>query len=294
MAVVAEGSRARRGSVYDNALRLLATVDVAALCRWLGVEVGGDPERLSEALPARTQHADLIVRVGEGRLVRVEFVRRPDATLPLRMLEYRARIMRREPGHTLVQHVVVLAEGSVPGWLLDGADLARRLNVVYLRDRPPEEFLDDPALAPRAVLARPGGRWPGPVDLLREVLGLLAALDDPERRAGLTEAASVLAAIRLDDVTIERTGREIGMPITLEGTIGGRSLEKRLRAKLTEEIRAEVTEEVRAMLATVLRRTFGDDPRIPQAVVRLAALGPAAAVERALTATSLDALLADG
>jgi len=156
MAVVTEGYRARRGSVYDNALRLLATVDVAALCR-----------------------------------------------------------------------------------------------------------------------ARPGGRW-----------------------RGLTEAASVLAAIRLDDVTVERTGREIGMPITLEGTIGGRSLEKRLEKrlseKITEEVRAEVTEEVRAMLATLLRRTFGDDPRIPQAAARLADLGPAVAVERALTTTSLDALLADG
>jgi hypothetical protein len=39
--------------VDDNAVRLLAAVDLAAICRWLKLDVDGEPERLSESLSRR-------------------------------------------------------------------------------------------------------------------------------------------------------------------------------------------------------------------------------------------------
>ena len=69
-----------RGPVYDNAVRLLASTDLVALCHWLGIDATAESIRVSEALPAATLYADLLVRAGPGRLEHVEFVRAPPAT----------------------------------------------------------------------------------------------------------------------------------------------------------------------------------------------------------------------
>jgi hypothetical protein len=75
------------------------------------------------------------------------------------------------------------------------------------------------------------------------------------------------------------------MPITLEGTVGGRSLEARGEAR--GEARAS-----RSLLAALLRRTFGSDPRLDDVTARLAELPHAEAVDAVLSAASLDELTA--
>jgi hypothetical protein len=213
----------------------------------------------------------------------VEFVRHPERVMAYRMLEYRARIMRREPGCALTQHVVVLAGGRVPAVVRDGGEFAMRLRVTYLREHDPAEFLGDAALAPLAVLGRSSSPQ-GHAGALRRALGVLESVADPVRRAKLVEVANVLAAIHLDADTIERAGREAGMPITLEGTKGGRDLERRARTKGRAEGHAE-------MLTAMLAERFGSDPRIAAAVERLAALPHAAAVRHAMSADTLDRLV---
>jgi hypothetical protein len=95
--------------------------------------------------------------------------------------------------------------------------------------------------------------------------------------------ASVLAAIHLDATTIERVTKEAEMPISLEGTVGGRSLEKR------GEARGKA-----AIIAMLLRQRFGDDDRIPAVTDRLAALPQEEAVSAALEASVLDDLVTRG
>jgi hypothetical protein len=267
--------------VYDNAVRLLAAVDVAAMCRWLKLDVEGEPERLSESLPTHAQNADLVVRIGPGRLAQVEFTRRPEPWFAERMIEYRSRIMTRERGCALSQHVVVLDRGRAPRFVRDGDEFAMRLHVTYLRDHEPVEFLTDPSLAPLAVLARSTG-IAGHVHALREALDVLAGVNDPRRREKLTGVASVLAAIHLDADTIERVTKESDMPISLEGTVAGRSLEARGEARGR-----------RTVIATLLRRRFGDDDRIPTVAERLASLPQELAVSTALEAATLDELATD-
>jgi len=142
-----------RGPVYDNAVRLLASTDLVALCHWLGIDATAESIRVSEALPAATLYADLLVRAGPGRLEHVEFVRAPTGDLLDRMLEYRARILRREPGSLIRQHVLVLAEGRVPRALTDRLT-PLDVHITYLRD-------ENPATFPGRPLPRPPGH-PGP------------------------------------------------------------------------------------------------------------------------------------
>jgi hypothetical protein len=267
------------GPAYDNALRHLAAADLAAVCRWLGIAVTPDCVRLSEALPAATQYADLVAQVDADRLAHVEFVRRPTSDLPQRMLEYRARIMGREPGRVLTQHVVLLAEGRVAARYVNGEEFAMRLHVTYLREQDPAELLADAALAPLAVLARsPSAR--ARASTLREAFEVLARVTDPGRRQDLAGVASVLAAIHLDAATIELSGKEAGMPISLEGTVGGRSLEARAEARTTIHL-----------LTSLLDRSFGPDPRNGGLATRLAELPHDTAVDAVLSAGSLAELL---
>jgi predicted transposase YdaD len=282
------------GPVYDNALRQLATGELVGLCRWLGIAADADSVRLSESLPAATQYADLLVSVGPGRLMQVEFERRPRPELPLRLLEYRARIMRRNPGSSLGQHVVVLAGGHVATELRDGEDLYARTTVTYLRDHDPDELLSDLSVAPLASLGRvrrPAGRE----QVLRSALELIGAQAAPERVGDLAAVAIVLAGIHLDPDTIERARREAGMPISLEGTVAGRIL--RQRAEAEGEARGRVEGEAlgrvegeAAVVERLLANRFGADERTGAIARQLVERHGETAVDLVLSASTLDDL----
>lgn len=277
---------ARPGPVYDNALRWLAAEDLQAVCTWLGIHTAGEQIRLSEALPATTQHVDLLVESDPGQLAHVEFVRTVEPDLQVRMLEYRARIMRLHPGSSLRQHVVVLGPGDVPGRARDGAEFWLRLHVTYLRERDPAELLASPSLAPLAALARAAGPEERAL-LFRASLAVITAHSHATRLQGLATTAAALATIHLDAATIETAWKEAGMPISIEDTDLAREFEQRGEERGLK--RGEQLGE-RRVLATLLRRRFGEDPRIEDVAARLAR-GP---LDEALAAideaTALDTL----
>ncbi|HEX2807874.1 MAG TPA: hypothetical protein VHN80_17070 [Kineosporiaceae bacterium] len=131
--------------------------------------------------------------------------------------------------------------------------------------------------------------------LLRAALAVIATVSDPHHRHDLAQTAAVLAGIHLDPVTIEMITQEANMPITLEGTVAGRHIaataEARGRAIGEAEGQAIGTAQ---MLAAILRRSFGHDPRIEAIATHLAALPHDQALDTALTATTLDDLTIDG
>ncbi|MBK6872088.1 MAG: Rpn family recombination-promoting nuclease/putative transposase [Kineosporiaceae bacterium] len=288
----------RSGPIYDNALRTLAGDEILAVCGWLGIQADPGTVRLSEALPSATQYADLLVGTGPGRLAQVEFIRRPARNLPIRMLEYRARIMRLEPTARLYQHVVVLAGGDVENELTDGDRFFTRFDVTYVRRQDPDELLSQVALAPLASLGAVQRTRDRRV-ILRRALQVIHDGAAPEQARRLVDVAAVLAAIHLDAATIEEVGREAAMPISLEGTDAGRVIAQRGRTEGRDEGRVEGRVEGRlegraegesAVLAELLTARFGADDRIPHLARRLAAAGEKAAVSAVLAAATLDAL----
>ena len=293
-------TRTNPGPVYDNALCLLARRDLATICAWLGIPTRPDTIDRGEALPAATLHADLIAETTPGHLAHVEFVRTPGNDMTRRMLDYRARIMTLHPHHTLTQHVVVLAQGTVPPLLHDGQELTLHLHITYLRDQDPTTLLTDPALAPLAVLAH-ATNHSARVENLRHALTVINTVDDDHHRHDLVHTTATLAGIHLDPVTIEQLTKEAGMPFTLdEDTVAGRIIAATAEARglargearglARGEAQGEARERVQTYTA-LLTRTFGDDPRIPTLAQHLADLPREQALDAALTATTLDDLL---
>jgi predicted transposase YdaD len=284
------------GPIYDNALRLLARRDLVHVCHWLDLPTSETAIiHRAESLPAATHYVDLIAEIAPQHLAHVEFVRSPDPAMTHRMLEYRARVMALHPRHRLTQRVVVLAHGTVTPELLDPPQLTLRLNITYLRNEDPERLLANPSLAPLAVLAHAHDQDERAKLLLRS-LAVIKTVTDPAHRHDLLHTAVTLAGIHLDAPTIEHLTLEAGMPFTLdEDTVAGRSLIARGEARgeargLARGLaRGEARERVRT-LASLMRRTFGDDPRIEPLAQNLAALPHEQALDIALTAATLDDL----
>jgi hypothetical protein len=125
-----------------------------SFCRWLEVPTEGPVSALSESFQSRTFQPDLLLRIGPNRLLHAEYVLQAEADTALRMLEYRAQIMKRFPGLEVAQYAIVLGGGR---WRsCDDPKNGFRLGekVVRLFECDPEVLLRDPHLAPLAVLAR--------------------------------------------------------------------------------------------------------------------------------------------
>lgn len=275
------------GPIYDNALRYLAASELAALCGWLGIDARSENIRVSESLAAVTRYADLLISTGPD-LVHVEFVRRVTPDLPLRMLDYRARIMMAWPGTSLTQILVVLADGHIAENLHDQPALHHHTHVTYLRDADPTTLLSNPALAPLACLARATDTTER-TDLLRRALIVIRDHAPPERRDDLASTALVLAAIRLDPDTIDSARKEADMPISLEGTLAGDIIAQRAHTAGLAEGR---TEGEVTTLITLLTTRFGDDPRVPDLARILHTRAGLGTIPRILAAATLDDLLA--
>jgi hypothetical protein len=302
------------GPVYDAALRRMVELDPAAICRLLGVEIGEPPRILSAELPTATLSADLVLRVAADHLVDVEYMRTTAPDLVARMLVYRGLIMRTYPGNQLTQYVLVLGGG---GRIRGHDDLARYgfaldLIIIYVRELDPAMLLEEPSLAPLAVLGR--GSADDRAKAFSTATRLIRRHGGPE--AGeLLEFASRLAIITLDRPIIEGIIKEAGMSLEaieeLFGeTVYGNALRKRLREEGIEEGREEGRaagrEEGRAagreegltqarveFLTALLKERFGDDPVLTAVANRLASWPDAATAVHAIgIAATLDALTA--
>lgn len=287
----------RPGPVHDNALRWLAVHDLVTLCRWIGVDADEGSVRISEALPATTQHADLVVGLSPGRLAHIEFVTTVGADLPLRMHEYRSRLMRREPGCRLEQHVLVLGRGQLRDEYGD-AEHWFRLHVTYLRDRDPSELLGSPSLAPLAALARAGSHRQR-TGILQDALQVIRSGErDEDRRAALIDTAESLAQIYLEAPIIDAAGKERVMPIDIDPEVWQRTVEKNAELERRKPELEALVPTVRAV-RTVLQHRFGEDRLMTMLAWAMtdrddgSALGdPDTAVSRALEAESLAGLMA--
>jgi hypothetical protein len=174
--------------------------------------------------------------------------------------------------------------------------------VVYLREHDPEEFLDDPVLAPLAVLARGSRKQREAV--LGAALRLIRDSGHP-RTAELLQIAETLATIRLDLPTIERIRKENGMSVQplvdfwrdseigeqLQA-LGHQKGRKEGRHEGRQEGRREGRDEGRAgVLLALLRVRFAGQPGLKAVAERLATWSDQAASEAIIAATDPAELL---
>jgi hypothetical protein len=258
--------------IYDNAANLIVGTGAASLCRWLGHPINEPPRALPTRLPTTTIFPDSCFERAEREALHIEFQRRGDRKVGLRVLEYDAR-MRLHPlmdGFSFWHEVIVLGEGDVDKEIRD-VGLRFEFGVRYIRNEDHEELLEDPVLAPFAPIADVDTRW------RRDVLVRAAQTVLADGRPELLQATRDLANIRIRRDTIDEVWKELGMPIPTseqyryeEGLAEG-------EAKLAEGI------------AEALVSRFGDDDRISDIARQLAAHGTGW-FKRVMAAGSLDDL----
>jgi hypothetical protein len=255
----------RPGPVFDRAMRRVAEGDLPAFCDWLGVDRVGSAQILSGSFPAATLHADLLVQVSPRGLMHVEYMRTPPADLAVRMIGYRASIMRAHPGVRISQHAIVLGEGRVRSADDPENGFSLGLRTIYLRECDPAPLLSVPGLAPLAVLAQ-GDRQARARSLVAAVNVIQSGTESGPGQAQLLEAAAVLATIRLDGLTIDEIRRESGLSVE---SIADFYSETEVGRELVNRGIEQGLERSGQMLATLLFDRFGEQPEIPQIVARL-------------------------
>jgi hypothetical protein len=265
---------------YDNAARLLANNGAQSLCRWLGAPTN-EPRLIAAELPSSTVYPDVVLELRERFALHVEFQTHGASDIPLRVLEYTARLRRLAvlKGYSIRHQVVVLGEGYADDHVHDDG-LRFHFHVRYLRDEDPGPLLSDPALAPFASLADV------PEPDRQEVLLRAARIVLADGRPELLHAARDLAHIRLDSSTIDEVWKELPMPIPTSEQYRY----EEGRAEGERHGRSEGMRDGIAMtIGDALTEKFGEDSRIPLIVQDLAK-APDGWFKRVLAADSLDDL----
>jgi hypothetical protein len=276
----------RPGPIFDRAMRRVAEGDLAAFCDWLQVDLDGPAQILSGSFPAATLHADLLVRAGPARLMHVEYIRSPAPDMAVRMIGYRAQIMRYHPNMRVSQHAIVLGEGRVRSCDDPENGFQLGLRTIYLRECDPALFLGVPGLAPLAVLAQ--GSREIRAQSLASAVNVIQSAPGPQQ-GQLLEAAAVLATIRLDGPTIDQIRRESGMSVE---SIADFYSETEVGRELLNRGLEQGLERSSQLLTALLGEKFGEQPELAAVAERLVHWpDPAAAVHAITRAESLAELL---
>ena len=276
---------ARPGPVYDDAMKVLAADDLDAVLSLVGQD-GLDARPLNVEL-AGSRRVDLLVRTRD-RVVHVEFVKDRPAELDSRMVEYWARIRRRETDLPIRQFVLVLGDGvPVPDRCLD-ADGRTVLSwtVVRVADMDAEVLLRNPTTAAVAALA-----WGSEEQRLRHLVRAaeLIRRTDPDRARSLMDAATTLGSIVLPRRSIDSALRGADMPILIRDTPLGREVVEEGRQEGRQDGRQEGERAAVLRLTTLmLRQRLGDDPRVDVLAARLADLPDEVRLQRIAEASPGD------
>lgn len=289
------GQGGRRGPVYDDAMKVLAEDDPAALLRVLPptaeLAEDGPMQSLDRELAGSAVRTDLLVRLSQS-LVHGEYVKDPTDDLALRMVDYRLRIRRRHREVRVVQFVLVLRRGFAVPDRYDDPDgsLSARWAVVQVAGLDRHRLLAAPTTAALAALV--DGSLEERAAALTAAADVIAALDGPRRRR-VVDAAATLSSIHLPPPIIESALQEAAMPVPIRELPLARALldEGREQGRVEGEALGEHRAAVR-MTSLLLRRRFGDDARIETVAEALAALPDERRLDLIASATRLDDLLA--
>ncbi|MGQ0773913.1 MAG: hypothetical protein ACT4NY_05765 [Pseudonocardiales bacterium] len=291
--------RRRPGPIYDDAMKVLADDDLAAVLSMVGVDSAAG--RLNVELTSSSMRADLLASTTDGGIVHVEFVKDPTPDLGLRMAGYRLRLLQDHPRCEITQFMLALRDDvGVPDSFVDdgGGRLRCEWTVIRIGDLDPATLLRTPTTAAVAALAH--GTQAQRRATFAAAADLISAHTDPKRGSVLLAAAATLASIVL---LIETVLKEVAMPVLVRDTPLGRQLYEEFHKEAYAELHKEVYEGAlqegrqegqregrHSVVRLLLRRRFGDDPRIEAVARRLVALPDEEWLARLHEASSLDDL----
>lgn len=289
-----------RGPSNDPVVRATIESNLDSAVDWLGEALGLplrthrlEPQAARLPMVRGTRELDLLVRVGDDRLLQVEYETQLRNGLSQRMLEYRYLVMAQFPGDHLTQVVLALGKGRADN-RDDPTPEGYRLGLTVLRmsEQDPGQFLSRPGLAPLAILA--DSDKPGPQEVFRQALVEILRQGGEGRETALITLMT-LATPFLTLATMKRLEEEamLSEAEIIRGAHEAPFFARMLREAETsgrEEGREEGLEQAyEAMLAA----KFGESDDVATVAASLADLPRAQAARAVLAAQTLEQVLTE-
>ncbi|KAM3104124.1 MULTISPECIES: Rpn family recombination-promoting nuclease/putative transposase [unclassified Phormidesmis] len=190
--------------MYDDTCRFLAEHFSADFASWLL----GEPVTMTELQPSELSldpiRADaLILLESDESILHIEFQTLPKNTIPLRVLDYRVRMYRKDPTKPMQQVVIYLKQTASELVYQTSFTMERtrhEFDVIRLWEQPASLFLQYPGLIPFAVL----GQTADAEETLRQAAQRVDQIADPTTKANLMAASGILAGLKLEQEVIYR------------------------------------------------------------------------------------------
>ncbi|MBD2099502.1 Rpn family recombination-promoting nuclease/putative transposase [Leptolyngbya sp. FACHB-261] len=192
---------------YDNLCKYLAEQYPAQFIRWLLTTEAADIRVLKTELGNEPIRADALTFLQtSNQLLHLEFQTRPDADMPLRMLDYWVRLYRQY--RCSIEQVVIFLKPTTSELVFVEEFRVEQTwhgyRVIRLWEQDPAPLLADPALLPFAVLAQTNS----PEALLEQVAAQVAMIEAPAERKSISTCTQVLAGLRFEKELIRTVFRE--------------------------------------------------------------------------------------
>ncbi|MDS3860906.1 Rpn family recombination-promoting nuclease/putative transposase [Thermosynechococcaceae cyanobacterium BACA0444] len=232
----------------DNICKYLAEKYPQAFAEWLLGENLGTVTLLKTELDLEPIRADSVTFVQvQNCILHLEFqvVPQTQPPLPFRMLDYWVRLYRRYQS-AIVQVLILLkpTTANVPDQFIT-ATTTHQYRVLKFWEEDAQQFLENPALLPFAVLAKGENSQ----TLIQAVAQRITALEPPSLRQEVSTATQLLAGLKYEKELIQAIFRE------------GVMRESVIYQEILAEGRAEGRQEGESQLILrQLRRRFGTLP----------------------------------
>lgn len=194
---------------YDNTCKYLAEREPASFVRWLLNIEPSTIEVLKTELSAEPIEADALVLLQfNRRVLHLEFQTVPysNPPMPMRMLEYKARLLRQY--NCAIEQVVIFLKSTSSDLVFqnqyEDEYTVHRYRVIRLWEQDPTILMANSGLLPLATLAASDR----PQSLLADIAQQVAKIEVPEKRNEISACISILAGLRFEKVLVNQLFKE--------------------------------------------------------------------------------------
>jgi predicted transposase/invertase (TIGR01784 family) len=177
---------------------------------WLLGKTPADVKDLKTELSVEPVRADCIILLKpQQEILHLEFQVAPISVppMPIRMLDYYARLRRQYSFYPIVQVVIYLKETTSDAVFIEqftDTNTVHRFRVIRIWEQDPAPLLASVGLLPLAVLARTDS----PESLLEQVAAQVDIIEEPSQQRNISACTQLLAGLKYDNNLISSFLRE--------------------------------------------------------------------------------------
>ncbi|MFN6465327.1 MAG: Rpn family recombination-promoting nuclease/putative transposase [Nostoc sp. DedVER02] len=194
----------------DNVCRYLSEQYPENFATWLLGKTPADVKDLKTELSVEPVRADCIILLNpQEEILHLEFQVTPVSVppMPIRMLDYYARLRRQYSFYPIEQVVIYLKETSSNTVFIEqftDTNTVHRFRAIRIWEQDPTSLLASVGLLPLAVLARTDS----PESLLSQVAAQVDMIEEPSQQRNISACTQLLAGLKYDNNLITSLLRE--------------------------------------------------------------------------------------